>query len=213
MGSGLLLSALSTASGSGWNWNVFLLLAAALILWGSFILIKRNASFPLVPKAVIRIATMQVGVVIGILAGSHHFSMFFLLTLYMQDVLHLSVIQTSLGYLAAAQPGAEMMRDDIVVVGGYGKVGRIICEELTNRWPGKVVAAGFHALPGVKSCEFMSLREESESFSRELNYPPNNIHNTPNGNIPFKEYIIFFSPVMWESKFTFEKACGFRSHK
>lgn len=35
-----------------------------------------------------------------------------------------------------------MMRDDIVVVGGYGKVGRIICEELANRWPGKVIAAG-----------------------------------------------------------------------
>lgn len=104
LGSGLLLYALSTVSRSGWNWNVFLLLAAALILWGSFILIQRNASFPLVPKAVIRIATMRVGVVIGILAGSYHFSMFFLLTLYMQDVLHLSAIQTSLGYLAAALP-------------------------------------------------------------------------------------------------------------
>ncbi|OXM82682.1 saccharopine dehydrogenase NADP-binding domain-containing protein [Paenibacillus rigui] len=34
------------------------------------------------------------------------------------------------------------MKDHIIVVGGYGKVGHIICEELANRWPGKVVAAG-----------------------------------------------------------------------
>lgn len=34
------------------------------------------------------------------------------------------------------------MRDLIVVVGGYGKVGRIICEELANLWPEKVIAAG-----------------------------------------------------------------------
>ncbi|OXM82680.1 MFS transporter [Paenibacillus rigui] len=81
VGSGLLLYALSTVSGSGLNWNVSFLLAAGLILWGTFILIQRKTPFPLVPKVVMRIATMRVGVVIGVLAGSYHFSMFFLLTL------------------------------------------------------------------------------------------------------------------------------------
>ncbi|MEY8752403.1 saccharopine dehydrogenase NADP-binding domain-containing protein [Alkalicoccobacillus gibsonii] len=34
------------------------------------------------------------------------------------------------------------MRSNIVVVGGYGKVGRMICEHLANKYPGKVYAAG-----------------------------------------------------------------------
>lgn len=103
-GSSLLLYALGTASGSGWSWNVSYLLTAGLILWGAFIRIQRKTPFPLIPKAVMRIATMRAGVVIGVLAGSYHFSMFFLLTLYMQNVLHLSAFQTALGYLSVALP-------------------------------------------------------------------------------------------------------------
>jgi len=34
------------------------------------------------------------------------------------------------------------MRDKILVVGGYGAVGQVICDELGNKFPGKVVAAG-----------------------------------------------------------------------
>lgn len=34
------------------------------------------------------------------------------------------------------------MKERIVVVGGYGHVGRIICEELGEKYPGLVYAAG-----------------------------------------------------------------------
>lgn len=33
-------------------------------------------------------------------------------------------------------------KEDIVVVGGYGHVGRTICEILEKKYPGKVFAAG-----------------------------------------------------------------------
>lgn len=34
------------------------------------------------------------------------------------------------------------MNDNILVVGGYGKVGKVVCTELGNAFPGKVIAAG-----------------------------------------------------------------------
>src|SRR4030088_3320056 len=34
------------------------------------------------------------------------------------------------------------MKDKIVVVGGYGQVGQVICNSLGNLFPGKVFAAG-----------------------------------------------------------------------
>ncbi|RXZ82962.1 saccharopine dehydrogenase [Paenibacillaceae bacterium] len=36
----------------------------------------------------------------------------------------------------------ETVKDNIIVVGGYGHVGRTLCEELGDRYPGKVYAAG-----------------------------------------------------------------------
>ena len=47
------------------------------------------------------------------------------------------------------------MKDIILVVGGYGHVGRTICQELGTKYPGKVVAAG-------------RSRERAEQFSREM---------------------------------------------
>ena len=47
------------------------------------------------------------------------------------------------------------MKERIVVVGGYGHVGRIICEELGEKYPGLVYAAG------------RSLKEPSVSVRRQ----------------------------------------------
>lgn len=34
------------------------------------------------------------------------------------------------------------MKDKILVIGGYGKVGQVICRDLGRKFPGKVIAAG-----------------------------------------------------------------------
>jgi len=38
--------------------------------------------------------------------------------------------------------GEIIMKNDIVVVGGYGHVGKMICRDLGELYPGKVYAAG-----------------------------------------------------------------------
>jgi len=36
----------------------------------------------------------------------------------------------------------NVIRDKILVVGGYGNVGRVICGYLAEKFPGKIIAAG-----------------------------------------------------------------------
>ncbi|SMO71932.1 saccharopine dehydrogenase family protein [Melghirimyces algeriensis] len=45
------------------------------------------------------------------------------------------------------------MKDQILVVGGYGHVGRLICEQLGKRYPGKVIAAGRRLSQAEEFCK------------------------------------------------------------
>jgi EmrB/QacA subfamily drug resistance transporter len=101
----VLLYALTESARIGWaSGTLYVYIALAAVLLISFAAIQRKAASPLLPPAIIGQPTMRAGAVIGVFAGSYHFSLFFLLTLYMQNVLHLNAVQTSLGYLAAALP-------------------------------------------------------------------------------------------------------------
>ena len=74
--------------------------AAALVV--AFVAIEQRAAVPLLPLRMFRIRTFAVGNAITTIVASIAFSEFFLLTLYLQDVLHYSAVETGLAFAAMA---------------------------------------------------------------------------------------------------------------
>jgi len=103
--SGLVLLVLGITQGHGWGWSsartigVFVVSAALL---GAFALWEQRQRDPLVPFSIFRLQTLTAANVAGFIMGTALFSMFLMLTLYMQDVLGYSPLQTGIGYLAVA---------------------------------------------------------------------------------------------------------------
>jgi MFS family permease len=71
-------------------------------LVAGFIVIESRSSSPLVRLSIFKRRTLTGANVIGFLLGITVFGMFFLLSLYMQEVLGFSAIRTGVGYLAVA---------------------------------------------------------------------------------------------------------------
>jgi MFS family permease len=69
---------------------------------GAFIVTESRSRSPLVPLSIFKRRTLTGANVIGFLLGSAIFGSFFLLSLYMQQVLGFSAIKTGVGYLALA---------------------------------------------------------------------------------------------------------------
>jgi len=78
------------------------LFATAAVLAAAFVAIESRAALPLLPLRMFRIRTFAVGNAITTIVASIAFSEFFLLTLYMQDVLHYSAVETGLAFAAVA---------------------------------------------------------------------------------------------------------------
>ncbi len=100
----LLVYALVEAPKEGWtSVRTIGLLALAAALLAIFLAIEWRSREPLVPLGIFaRLRTLTGANVVGLLLGSIVFSMFFLLSLYMQQVLGFSALQAGLGYLAVA---------------------------------------------------------------------------------------------------------------
>ena len=99
----VLVYALTQASQKGWGSTqtiVLLLVSAALMV--AFLLIESRVSHPLVPLGFFRRRTPTGANIIGFGLGTMVFGMFFLLSLYMQQVLGFSALQTGVAYLAVA---------------------------------------------------------------------------------------------------------------
>jgi EmrB/QacA subfamily drug resistance transporter len=112
-GLSLLAYALLDASSAGWgSTKTVSLLAAAVALIGAFVVIELRSQAPLVPFRIFRLRTLRGANVVGILLGASLFSMFFFISLYMQQVLGYSPIHAGLSYL----PLALM----IIVAAGFG---------------------------------------------------------------------------------------------
>ena len=77
-------------------------LVASAILLVAFVAIERRSRAPLVPFSIFRIRTITGANVVGILIGASLFSMFFFISLYMQQVLGYSAIKAGLSYLPLA---------------------------------------------------------------------------------------------------------------
>ena len=99
-GLSLLAYALLDASSAGWgSTKIVGLLVASAVLFVAFVLIELRSKAPLVPFRIFRIRTVTGANVVGLLLGASLFSMFFFVTLYMQQVLHYSPIHAGLSYL------------------------------------------------------------------------------------------------------------------
>jgi MFS family permease len=73
-----------------------------LVLLAVFVAIELRARKPLVPFSIFRIRTLTGANVVGLLVGASLFSMFFFISLYMQQVLGYSAIHAGLSYLPLA---------------------------------------------------------------------------------------------------------------
>ncbi len=99
----LLVYAVIDASEAGWGSTKTLgLIALALVLLAAFVAIELRSRKPLVPFSIFRIRTLTGANVVGILVGASLFSMFFFISLYMQQVLGYSAIHAGLSYLPLA---------------------------------------------------------------------------------------------------------------
>jgi EmrB/QacA subfamily drug resistance transporter len=97
----LLVYAMTRATQIGWgSVETLALLAASGGLIASFFVIELRSKAPLLPMRIFRLRTLAGSNVASLLIGASIFSMFFLLTLYMQEVLHYSAIKTGIAYIA-----------------------------------------------------------------------------------------------------------------
>jgi MFS family permease len=105
----VLVYALTRATQSGWgSLSTISLLATAAVLGAVFLAVERRAESPLVPFEVFRGNTLATANVITTIIASVAFSQFFLLTLYLQQVLHYSAAQTGVAFTAIAGTVAVM---------------------------------------------------------------------------------------------------------
>ncbi len=73
--------------------------AGAVVLLAAFVATETRAHAPLMPLRLFRNRSLAGANVVGLMLGASIFSMFFLLTLYMQQVLGYSALRTGVGYL------------------------------------------------------------------------------------------------------------------
>jgi MFS family permease len=94
---GLVLLVLGITQGRQWEWlsaqtvGVF---AASAVLLGAFAVWEQRQRDPLVPVSIFRLQTLTAANVVGFIMGTAMFSMFLMLSLYMQQVLELSALRT-----------------------------------------------------------------------------------------------------------------------
>jgi EmrB/QacA subfamily drug resistance transporter len=102
-GLALLVYAISKAPVDGWgNSTTIVLLIAAVALLAFFVVWETRVSTPIMPLRIFRVRTLAGANIVGILLGASVFANFFLLTLYVQNVLHFSALKTGLTFLATA---------------------------------------------------------------------------------------------------------------
>ncbi|MGN6721472.1 MAG: MFS transporter [Marmoricola sp.] len=102
-GAALLVYAMVDAINVGWgSAQTIGRLAGAAALLVAFVVIELRTRKPLIPFSIFRKRTLRGANLVGILIGMSLFSMFFLITLYLQQVLGDSALQAGLSYLPLA---------------------------------------------------------------------------------------------------------------
>src|SRR5947208_13027232 len=97
----LLVYAMTRATTHGWtSTGTIGLLGASAALIVAFVVIELRSRAPLLPMRIFRLRSLAGANVSGLLLSASLFSQFFLLTLYMQEVLHYSALKTGVAYIA-----------------------------------------------------------------------------------------------------------------
>jgi EmrB/QacA subfamily drug resistance transporter len=102
-GLALLVYAISQAPDHGWSssWTITRLVGSALLL-ALFVLIETRVRDPLMPLSIFRVRTVAGANIVGLFLGAIVFANFFLLTLYVQQVLQYSALKTGVTFIATA---------------------------------------------------------------------------------------------------------------
>jgi EmrB/QacA subfamily drug resistance transporter len=99
----LLVYAMTRATSDGWGSTSTLgLLAGAVALIAAFVVIELRSRYPLLPMRIFRSRNLSAANGAMAIVGSVAFSEFFLLTLYLQDVLRYSAVESGVAFVAFA---------------------------------------------------------------------------------------------------------------
>jgi MFS family permease len=97
----VLVYAITRTSQHGWSDRMTIgLLAAAAVLIAAFVAIEARSPAPLLPLRIFRLRTLSAANVAMLTIGATAFAQFFLLTLYLQEVLRYSAIKTGVAFIA-----------------------------------------------------------------------------------------------------------------
>ena len=99
----LLVDAISQAPQYGWGaTRTISVLAAAATFLVAFLVIETRVESPVLPLQIFRLRTLAGANTAGLLLGGSFYAFLFVGTLYMQQVLHYSALQTGVAWLAAS---------------------------------------------------------------------------------------------------------------
>jgi EmrB/QacA subfamily drug resistance transporter len=97
----VLVYGITRASAHGWTNGVTVgLLAAGAALVLAFVGIEARSPAPLLPLRIFRLRTLSAANATALTIGATSFAQFFLMTLYLQEVLRYSAIETGLAFIA-----------------------------------------------------------------------------------------------------------------
>ncbi len=117
----LLVYAMTRATTDGWGSSTTAgLIAASAALLGAFIAIELRSKAPLLPLRIFRQRTLAAANATMLVIGAVSFSEFFLLTLYLQDVLHYSAVQGGVAFTGFALTVVIVSNLAQVIVGRLG---------------------------------------------------------------------------------------------
>jgi EmrB/QacA subfamily drug resistance transporter len=117
----LLVYATTRTATDGWGDPATLgLFGAAAVLVLAFVLIELRSPSPLLPLRIFRLRSLTAANIGMAIVGTVAFSEFFLLTLYLQDVLHYSAIQSGAAFVAFALTVVVVSNVAQIVVGRFG---------------------------------------------------------------------------------------------
>jgi EmrB/QacA subfamily drug resistance transporter len=120
----LLVDAIAQAHQYGWGaTRTIAVLAASATALVAFLVIESRAKDPILPLSIFRLRTLAGANLAGLLLGASFFAFIFVGSLYMQDVLHYSAIQTGLAWLAASLTSVALAGlSQALVTRGGGKI-------------------------------------------------------------------------------------------
>jgi MFS family permease len=120
----LLVYAISQAPQIGWGaTRTLALLGLSVVLLAAFLVIESRVEAPLLPLRIFRLRTLAGANAAGLLLGGSFFAFIFVGTLYMQQVLGYSALQTGVAWLATSVTSVALAGlSQLLVTRGSAKV-------------------------------------------------------------------------------------------